>query len=104
MVSPSACRYNPFSPTPLAVQDAESGGIDLVLMPGQILTGRHRGAWLSLIHNSGVAFDASFSRLGHGKGYYDRFLSHYSALAPVRGWSMPVLCELRIKNNLDRFS
>jgi len=65
----------------LNVQDAEDGGIDLVLMPG-------------------VAFDASFSRLGHGKGYYDRFLSHYSALAPVRGWSMPTLLALGFQQQL----
>jgi len=65
----------------LNVQDAESGGIDLVLMPG-------------------VAFDASFSRLGHGKGYYDRFLSHFAALAPVRGWSMPTLLALGFDQQL----
>ena len=34
-----ACQYHPLLPTLLAVQDAESGGIDLVLVPGQILTG-----------------------------------------------------------------
>ena len=40
MVIQSACQYHPLLPTLLAVQDAESGGIDLVLVPGQILTGR----------------------------------------------------------------
>ena len=48
MVIPSACQYHALSPTLLAVQDAESGGIDLVLVPGQILTAVP-AVWYSLI-------------------------------------------------------
>ncbi|GJJ14894.1 hypothetical protein Clacol_009164 [Clathrus columnatus] len=39
--------------------DAASPPLDLILMPG-------------------LAFDKALSRLGHGKGYYDRFISTYS--------------------------
>ncbi|KAF9233191.1 hypothetical protein BU15DRAFT_54244 [Melanogaster broomeanus] len=41
-----------------SVLDSSCDDLDLILLPG-------------------VAFDQSLSRLGHGKGYYDRFISSY---------------------------
>ncbi|OOF94930.1 hypothetical protein ASPCADRAFT_171348 [Aspergillus carbonarius ITEM 5010] len=51
------------SPQP---EDATQGpyGLDLIVMPG-------------------MAFDHGFRRLGHGKGYYDHFLTRYSKEQPT---------------------
>ncbi|KAH7923451.1 5-formyltetrahydrofolate cyclo-ligase [Leucogyrophana mollusca] len=46
-----------------SVQDASCEALDMILVPG-------------------VAFDRSLSRLGHGKGFYDRFITSYAASRP----------------------
>ena len=53
------------------------------LQPTQV-PGRQNGMrenGLDLIVMPGMAFDAGFRRLGHGKGYYDHFLTRYSQLS-----------------------
>ncbi|TEB23391.1 5-formyltetrahydrofolate cyclo-ligase [Coprinellus micaceus] len=51
---------------------------------------------LDLILLPAVAYDRSFSRLGHGKGYYDRFIASYSANDRHR----PVLVGLSLREQL----
>lgn len=38
----------------------------------------------------GVAFDGKFNRLGHGRGYYDRYLSEIEEKYKKFGHSMPI--------------
>lgn len=74
-------------------------GLDLILVPGlrSILvmlaifsTNEH---FLSI----GVAFDHSLARLGHGKGYYDRYITTYSAKRPK-----PLLGLLKLSISTSR--
>ncbi|KAI3605245.1 hypothetical protein WG66_013157 [Moniliophthora roreri] len=51
---------------------------------------------LDMILVPGVAFDRSMSRLGHGKGYYDRYLSTYTALGKPR----PLLVALSLREQI----
>ncbi|KAG6850127.1 hypothetical protein H0H93_000749 [Arthromyces matolae] len=57
--------------------------LDLILVPGVMLIAQ------------GVAFDHSFSRLGHGKGYYDRFITTYTTTK-----SKPLLVALALREQV----
>ncbi|KAL0959615.1 hypothetical protein HGRIS_011318 [Hohenbuehelia grisea] len=61
----------------LTVMDPRCEDLDLILVPG-------------------VAFDHSLSRLGHGKGYYDRFISSYSEAWRKR----PLLVALALREQI----
>ncbi|KAI6148597.1 5-formyltetrahydrofolate cyclo-ligase [Pisolithus tinctorius] len=61
-----------------SVLDTSAEDLDVVLLPG-------------------VAFDRSLSRLGHGKGYYDKFLSSYTAAAKR---PRPLLVALALQQQL----
>ncbi|KAG7095361.1 hypothetical protein E1B28_006120 [Marasmius oreades] len=64
-----------FSGQPRA--NASDEGLDMVIVPG-------------------VAFDNSMSRLGHGKGYYDQYLSAYT----VTGRPPPLLVALSLREQM----
>ncbi|PWN25861.1 nagb/rpia/CoA transferase-like protein [Jaminaea rosea] len=69
-------------PRPDALDAASGGeGLDLILAPG-------------------VAFDVFAGRLGHGKGYYDRYLSQAEAWAAKRGKQGPVCVALGLREQV----
>ncbi|PSK42141.1 5-formyltetrahydrofolate cyclo-ligase [Elsinoe australis] len=64
-------------------EDAGEGGLDIILVPC-------------------VAFDEDFNRLGHGKGYYDRFLTRYFGSKDKDGnaYRKPYLIGLALQEQL----
>ncbi|KAJ6086349.1 5-formyltetrahydrofolate cyclo-ligase [Penicillium sp. IBT 16267x] len=68
------------------------------LLPVQV-PGRRNGLTengLDLIVMPGMAFDHRFRRLGHGKGYYDHFLTRYSQISK----KMPFLVALSLQEQM----
>ena len=61
---------------------------------------RERFNGMDVIVMPGVAFDKSFQRLGHGKGFYDIFLEQYRERSGLGG-KMPFLGK---KRKIDRSS
>ena len=51
-------------------------------------------SFFSHLFPSGVAFDRSLSRLGHGKGYYDRFISSYIASGRSKRLNLYLVCSI----------
>lgn len=64
-VDSPASTATPSTPTTTTTDSDPDGGLDLLIVPG-------------------VAFDPYRRRLGHGRGYYDRYINQYCLSYPQR--------------------
>ncbi|GAA5814298.1 hypothetical protein MFLAVUS_007792 [Mucor flavus] len=58
------------------------------------------GAGLDLILVPGVAFDKTKNRIGHGKGYYDRYIRKCKAWSEENGKQAPSLVALALNEQI----
>ncbi|MEG1513420.1 MAG: 5-formyltetrahydrofolate cyclo-ligase [Clostridia bacterium] len=70
-----------------ALSQLARGAYGILEPTGQAVT---QGAALDLVIAPGVAFDEGGGRLGHGGGYYDRFLD--GVRAPI--WALAFACQM----------
>ncbi|KAI8640709.1 5-formyltetrahydrofolate cyclo-ligase-like protein [Parasitella parasitica] len=64
-----------------AIDDNYGNGLDLILVPG-------------------VAFDKARNRIGHGKGYYDRYIKKCNIWADEHGIDRPKTIALSLKEQI----
>lgn len=66
-------------------ESSMTNGLDLIIVPGYRI--------IKHINLVGVAFDKECNRIGHGKGYYDKFFAEYQS----RHGKMPLLIGLSLE-------
>ncbi len=87
-------------PTPIMMADTRSIPVLILVMMTTALDETTGGDGLDLILAPGVAFDHTGGRLGHGKGYYDRYLTRAEQWATKRGVPAPVTVALALREQV----